>query len=778
MTSHSEQPQDKVPQASKSVEWTSLPAVNQSKSKPLSICIASSEFNGPQRNGGIGTFYTALGEALAEAGHKVTFLHTVPERITELQEKWSEQFKQRNIRFDTIDTDCVNSVNSSRAIGHSYACYQYLKSKDFDIVHFPDWLGFGYYSLLAKRQGLTFQNTTFVVGAFGHEIWLRDGDGEQVRDLDTLVFDFMERQCLALADVVISHSHYMFNEQIKRNAVIAKKAYVQANLLPESDLKSNKADAPGTRVKIDEIVFTGRLEERKGLRLFCDAIDQSIKDRTITADTKITFLGKSRWIDNGSAFEFIKSRSKNWPREPLILSKLNHEEAFEYLAARNRLAVVPSLKDNIPYTLVSCIARGIPVVASDVGGMREVVAEEFQEAIFFAPRVNALVSKLEESLSNGVKVAALSFDPVANKAAWVCWHDGLSAVVRVAEDKLRQPLVSICIPHYDSPQTLKQTVKSIEEQDYPNIEVVLVDDGSPSQIAQDCLNELEETFARRKWIIKRQENKYLGAARNEAARLANGEYLMFMDHDNIAKKSEVSTFVKAALNTGADVLTCAYDVFSGESLEDSTYLHTYVPLGAAISPGMYKNFYGDANALVKKEVFVRLGGFTEDYGIWGEDWEFFAHAALNGAHFEMVPETLFWYREHPQSMHNSTSIGPGRHRALRPYLTAVPAELRAALMLAITNVDLSVKSLAPLPKSEYAKPGDGSPNSLLVDKSSQDAAVEKPSGQPAGVRPLPSENSDNSQAQTADSAQPQKQTTVKDVVFKTILLIKQMRKLR
>ncbi|MDR3617278.1 MAG: glycosyltransferase [Candidatus Obscuribacterales bacterium] len=773
MASHSEQPPERVPQASESFKWPALPVVDQSKSKPLSICIVSPEFNGPQRNGGIGTFYTALGEALAETGHNVTFLHTIPERITELQEKWSEDLSQRNIRFDTIDMDCVKSVNSSRAIGHSYACYQYLKSRRFDVVQIPDWLGFGYYSLLAKRQGLTLQDTMFVVGAFGSEIWLREGNGEQVHDLDTLVFDFMERQCLALADVVVSHSHFMLNEQIKRDAVIAKKAYVQANLLTEGDIKGGRGSPSSTRVKIDEIVFTGRLEERKGLRLFCDAIDKSIKHQTISADTKITFLGKSRWIDNCSAFEFIKRRSKNWLVEPLILSKLNHEEAFEYLAAGNRLAVVPSLKDNIPYTLVSCIARGIPVIASDVGGVREVIVEELQDEVLFAPRVDALVSKLEESLSKGVRVAVLSFVPSDNKVAWVRWHDGLLADASITENKLRQPLVSICIPHYDSPQTLKQAIASIEEQDYPNIEVVLVDDGSPSQIAQDYLNELEETFAQRKWVIKRQENKYLGAARNEAARLASGEYLLFMDHDNIAKKSEVSTFVKAALNTGADVLTCAYDVFSGESLESLTYLHTYVPLGAAISSGLYKNFYGDANALVKKEAFVRLGGFTEDYGIWGEDWEFFAHAALNGAKFEMVPEPLFWYREHPQSMHHSTSVGPGRHRALRPYLEAVPTELRAALMLAITNIDLSVKPLAPLPKSEYAKPEEDSLTGTLTETSTLVEKVEQPEP-PAGSSSMSVQ--ERSQAATVDSVQKQKSTN--NVISKTVLFVKQVCKLR
>jgi hypothetical protein len=48
---------------------------------------------------------------------------------------------------------------------------EFLQENPFDIVHFHDYLGIGYYSLLAKRQGWAFQDTTFVVGLHGPSSW-------------------------------------------------------------------------------------------------------------------------------------------------------------------------------------------------------------------------------------------------------------------------------------------------------------------------------------------------------------------------------------------------------------------------------------------------------------------------------------------------------------------------------------------------------------------------------------------------------------------------------
>ena len=248
------------------------------------------------------------------------------------------------------------------------------------------------------------------------------------------------------------------------------------------------------------------------------------------------------------------------------------------------------------------------------------------------------------------------------------------------------PFVSVCMTHFNRPHCLSLALESIRAQDYPHFEVVLVDDASDMQEAGLFLDSLSAEFSSKGWqIIRNPKNLFPGAARNLAAARSRGVYLLFMDDDNIAAPHEISSFVKAALKTGADILTCAMDVFEGpvvpKDAGDAGWVHRFIPLGAAASVGLYLNLFGDINALIKKRVYEELGGLSEDHGVGGEDWEFFGRAILRGYHLETIPSALFWYRQTPGSITKATSLYANSMRAMRPYLEAVPKALRANLLL-------------------------------------------------------------------------------------------------
>jgi GT2 family glycosyltransferase len=253
-------------------------------------------------------------------------------------------------------------------------------------------------------------------------------------------------------------------------------------------------------------------------------------------------------------------------------------------------------------------------------------------------------------------------------------------VVRSVE---RLPLVSVCLVHHDRPGMLRQALTSLEKQDYPFFEIVLVDDGSTSPQAQVYLAELEPLFLARGWRLVRQANRYLGAARNTAARHACGEYLLFMDDDNCAKPEEISSLVRAAERTGADIVTTFMDFFQGAQppADGQAPLCRWLYAGVDSLAGVARNCFGDANALVRRSAFEALGGFTEDQGVTHEDWELYVRAVLRGYRLEVVPEALFWYRYTPGSMIRTTPQGRNYARSLRPYLEEVPAAHRDLLRL-------------------------------------------------------------------------------------------------
>ena len=247
------------------------------------------------------------------------------------------------------------------------------------------------------------------------------------------------------------------------------------------------------------------------------------------------------------------------------------------------------------------------------------------------------------------------------------------------------PKVSVCVATFNNPGMLRQTLESLERQVYlGEIEVVVVDDGSTLPSAHEYYWELEPSFRERGWRLEVQANQGPGVARNHAASLASGEFLMFMDDDNVAKSFEVSTFVEVAQRTGADALTCASDYFRGDAAPSDTEVpwRRWVPIGAAKYVGMFQNMYGDTNAMVRASAFRAVGGFPEDAGYAMEDWELFSKIIVGGFRLETVPKPLYWYRIREASHSKITAKYANNLRTIRPYLQELPQALHPLALFA------------------------------------------------------------------------------------------------
>jgi glycosyltransferase involved in cell wall biosynthesis len=309
----------------------------------------------------------------------------------------------------------------------------------------------------------------------------------------------------------------------------------------------------------------------------------------------------------------------------------------------------------------------------------------------FVPRPAALAERLSAVLHDGLTPARPAFQESASRQQWLDWHESLPSRGEsdpVADNQHSSlPLVSICITHFNRPDYLDQALDSLRRQDYPHLEVLVVDDGSTKPVARAFLASLKDEFRSRNWQILHQENRYPGAARNNAARNARGEYLLFMDDDNVAKSDAVSRFVRVAHTTQADILTCFADVFCGHESprpgQKPDYRWLY--LGASLGTGALYNCFGDTNALVRREVFFELGGFTEDYGFNHEDKELFARAIFKGYRLEVVPEALYWYRQAPDGINISSDSFLNHARGLRPYVENLPPSLNHLLSFALSH---------------------------------------------------------------------------------------------
>ncbi len=571
----------------------------------------------------------------------------------------------------------------------SYDAYHWLKGRHFDVVHFPELFGHGYYSILSKRQGLDFADTTFCIGTHSPTSWLRAMNREFLESAEELQLDFMERQSVALADVVLSPSQYMLQWLQERGWQLPAQSYVQQYTLSSEMLRIYR-NARNTRRDIvppREIVFFGRLEERKGLAVFCDALDRV--GGWGLEDFEVVFLGRSGRVDGKPAIPYIRERARRWPFAWRLSTDQGHAEALQFLQREGRVAIVPSLEDNLPNTVLECLCSRIPFIASRAGGTAELICDDDLEQVTFAPNPNDLANRLFEVLTKGVPTARAAVDPEENRRQWIQWHGTLPArsEPRAARSPVfvrdEAPLVSVCLALSDHCRSLEQVVSSLTEQDWPNLEVIVA---TESAGAADSLARMSgrQTAGRAKGLrVIKEVHGSIAAARNAAAMRAGGDCLLFMDDDSCAKPDEISTFMQVRAVSGADILTCFMHMEQepdeeGEEQAPGRWLF----LGAAAGAGMFQNFLGAGNFLVPKAVFRTIGNFSDDCALDWQDWEWLSKAVLMGFRLEVVPRELAWYR--PTSTSSTVSDYQSRMRSLQPYLDAVPSCLRDVVQLAMS----------------------------------------------------------------------------------------------
>lgn len=125
------------------------------------------------------------------------------------------------------------------------------------------------------------------------------------------------------------------------------------------------------------------------------------------------------------------------------------------------------------------------------------------------------------------------------------------------------PLISVIVPVYRVEEYLERCVKSILSQTYKNLEVILVDDGSPDQCPAIC-DACAEKDARVKVI--HQENKGLSGARNAGIDAASGEYLAFVDSDDYVSPHFIEELYQLLQDTGCAIGQCRFSYVKGNGL--------------------------------------------------------------------------------------------------------------------------------------------------------------------------------------------------------------------
>ena len=667
------------------------------------VCIATTDILGPIKNGGIGTAYHHLARLLASRGHEVViaFVNFNAGRTT-LMDEARVFYARFGIAFEPILPCPASGFPMAQVAAPTWALLDWLRGceRAFDIVHVSDWHGLGYGSLLAKSLGLAFGTTHFIVHGHGPTLWNAEGNFQPLSSERELGWVFMERRSVELADTVTCGSAYLLEWMFEAGYSLPVRSLVWPNpfAAPDSSPPAAAARAARNNARLEEVVFFGRLEPRKGLSLFIEAVDRLV--RRNKAPARITFLGaRSDRIDGPG---IIRSCARRWPVDVRILGDLGADEAVAHLSQPGRLAVLPSLQENASLAITECLHAGIPFVATAIGGTPELVAPGDRDRALVPPDHVALAERIADLASGPLRAVRPRWDFERSREVWARWHEQrapFEAGVRRFEERARAavaetPGVTVCLVHHERPRLVRMAVESVLAQDYPSLEAVLVDDGSESGDALRMVDSLESELGGRGWRFIRQENRFKGAARNTAASSARGEWLLFLDDDNVLFPDAVSCLVRAARFSGADCVPAGSVRFFGDGdprVDPASHGAPIRFLGPARAWSHFRNVVGDTCALVRREAFESVGGFSEDFRVGLEDLSFFNRLVQAGYRIEPLPEPVYFYRfARTSTKRLNRSAEAAQARALAPHTERLRDEERAFFSFAIDQIDVSI----------------------------------------------------------------------------------------
>ncbi|MBI2517769.1 MAG: glycosyltransferase family 2 protein [Opitutae bacterium] len=238
--------------------------------------------------------------------------------------------------------------------------------------------------------------------------------------------------------------------------------------------------------------------------------------------------------------------------------------------------------------------------------------------------------------------------------------------------------VSIIIPCYNAAPWLAQTLDSALEQSWPHKEIILVDDGSTDQ----SLRIAREYEARGVKIII-QSNRGASAARNLGLAAARGDFIQFLDADDLLSAGKISAQITLLLHRPAGTLaTCAWGRFQ-QTPESARFVDDAVCRD--FQPVEFLVLAGETGAMMHPSCWLVPGNLARQAGPWNEslslndDGEYFSRVILASAGLAYCadPAAKSYYRSGlPGSLSQSRST-PARHSQFRS-LELITASLLAA----------------------------------------------------------------------------------------------------
>ena len=233
------------------------------------------------------------------------------------------------------------------------------------------------------------------------------------------------------------------------------------------------------------------------------------------------------------------------------------------------------------------------------------------------------------------------------------------------------PKVSVIIPTYNSMRFLTETVESVLRQTHRDFELLIVDDGSSDRTVQ-WVSELVDPRVK----VISQQNQGVCVARNTGIADAQGEYIAFLDHDDLWQPTKLEKQVRCLDENPAVGLVHTWMVLVDEGGKSTGRVMTSNAEGDVWKQLIEQNTIASSSVMVRRCCFETVGVFSPSRDLYTvEDWDLWIRIASRYP-FAMIKEPLLSWRQHANNGSKNWRLMEQAYRlVIEKAFDAVPPEL-------------------------------------------------------------------------------------------------------
>ncbi|MDO5329659.1 MAG: glycosyltransferase family 2 protein [Coriobacteriia bacterium] len=210
-----------------------------------------------------------------------------------------------------------------------------------------------------------------------------------------------------------------------------------------------------------------------------------------------------------------------------------------------------------------------------------------------------------------------------------------------------EPLISIVVPTYNTPKSFfKEMVKSVQEQTYSKWELCIAD-GSTNNDVKAIVKEINDSKIK---YVSLNKNKGISENTNSAIYIANGEYISFLDHDDVIEKHALFEIVQSLQSKHHDLIYTDEDF----ATKDLSFFHDPVFKPNWSPDLLLSHNYITHFVCVKKQIVDKIHGLNSLYD-GAQDYDFLFRCIENSKSIYHIPKVLYHWRENDASVASDSS---------------------------------------------------------------------------------------------------------------------------